>query len=446
MDVEICTVGGYNEVGKNCTAIKYGDEVVILDMGFFLPSLINFEEEGGHRKNLTPNGLISLGAIPDDSVIKSWRGKVKAIAATHCHLDHIGGIPYLAGKYDAPVLGTPFTTEVLKGMLKDEDIKMKNDIRVLNAGSFYEVSENIKIEFINMTHSTPHTVMIAVHTPKGVVLYGNDFKFDNHPVVGKKPDYERLKKIQKEGVIGLVVDSLYASARRKTPSEKVAREMLKDVMLGTDSSRNSIIASSFASHIARLKSMIEFGKKLDRDIYIMGRSMAKYIGAAEKVGIVNFSKDAQIFGYSRQIKKELQKLDKKRRDKAMLIVTGSQGEPGSILSRMASGQLPYRFNPEDHVIFSCKVIPAEANIENRAALEAKLHKKRTRVFTDIHVSGHCGREDLRDLINMVKPKHIIPAHGDHVKTEALGELAIEMGYKLKKDVHIVNNGNKLNLK
>ena len=446
MDVEICTVGGYNEVGKNCTAIKYGDEVVILDMGFFLPSLISFEEEGGHRKNLTSNGLISLGAIPDDSVIKSWRGKVRAIAATHCHLDHIGGIPYLAGKYNAPVLGTPYTTEVLKGMLRDEDIKMKNDIRVLNQGATYEVSENIKIEFINMTHSTPHTVMIAVHTPKGTVLYGNDFKFDNHPVVGKKPDYERLKRIQKEGVLGLVVDSLYAPARRKTPSEKVAREMLKDVMLGTDSTGNTIIASSFASHIARLKSMIEFGRKLNRDIYIMGRSMAKYIGAAEKVGIVNFSKDAQIFGYSRQIKKKLQKLDKKGRKKAMLIVTGSQGEPRSILSRMASGQIPFRFNPEDHVIFSCKTIPAEANIENRAALEAKLHKKRARVFTDIHVSGHCGREDLRDLINMVKPKHIIPAHGDHSKTEALGDLAVEMGYKRKKTVHIVNNGDKLILK
>ena len=446
MDVEICTVGGYNEVGKNCTAIKYGDDVVILDMGFFLPALINFEEEGGQRKNLTPKGLIGLGAIPDDSVISSWKGKVKAIAATHCHLDHIGGIPYLAEKYNAPVLGTPYTSEVLKGMLRDEDLKMKNDIKVMKAGGVHKISENMSLEFINMTHSTPHTVMIAVHTPKGVVLYANDYKFDNHPVVGKKPDYERLRKIAKEGVIGLVVDGLYSSARRKTPSEKVAREMLKDVMLGTDSTGNLIVASSFASHIARLKSMIEFGKKLGRDIYIMGRSMGKYIGAAERIDMVNFSKDATILSYSRQVQKTLKKMDGRKRNKSMLIVTGSQAEPGSMLTRMASGKLPFKFNSEDHVIFSCKTIPVEANILNRAELEKRLHQQRARVFTDIHVSGHCGREDIRDLINLVKPKHIIPAHGDVSKTAPLGELALEMDYKMGKTVHIASNGNKLNLK
>jgi len=446
MDIKLCSVGGYSEVGKNCTAIKVDNEAIILDMGFFLPKLISYEEEGGHRKNLTPKGLIKLGAIPDDTVISSWKNKVKAIASTHCHLDHIGAIPYLSNKYNAPILGTPYTLEVLKTMLRDDKLKIKNDLKTLNSGSKFKISKNLEIEFINMTHSTLQTVMIALHTPKGVILYANDFKFDNYPVLGKKPDYERLEKIADQGVLALVVDSLYSDARRKTPSEKVAREMLKDVLLGTDNSDHIIIATSFASHLARLRSMIDFGKKLGREIIFMGRSLGKYSFAAENINLVNYSKEVKILSWRRQIENQLKKIKTKNRHNYMLVVTGNQAEPGSILTRLANNDLPFKFLPEDHVIFSCRTIPEEKNIANRALLERKLHQKKARVFTDIHVSGHCGREDLRDLINMVEPKHIIPAHGDIKKTSALAELAVEMDYKEGKNVHIMHDGKAIDLK
>lgn len=444
MDVKLCCVGGYNEVGKNMTALRIGDEVIILDMGFFLPSLISFEDGEIPRKNLGAKELMKAGAIPDDSVLESWRDKVKAIAFSHGHLDHVGAALYLSNKYNAPLIGTRFTLEVLNAMARDENITLKNELKALNPNSVYEISKNLKIEFINMTHSTLQTVMIAIHTPKGVILYANDFKFDNHPVIGKKPNYDALKSLQGD-VLALIVDSLYAPGEWKTPSEKVAREMLKDVMLGTDNEGHAIITTTFASHLARLKSIIDFSRALDRKVIFLGRSLAKYTFAAERAEILNYSKKVEILSYKRQIEKRLKKIEKDR-DKYVIVCTGNQGEPRSVLVRMASGQLPFKFLPEDHVIFSCKTIPVEANMNNRALLESKLKHKKARIFTDIHQSGHPGREDLRDLVDMIKPKHIFPVHGNASQDKAMADLAIEMGYKKDKNVHLMNDGGHISLR
>ena len=233
--MEFFSIGGYNEVGKNMCAIKSGDEIVILDMGFFLPAIVNFEEGGGERRNLTTQGMIKLGAIPDDKPLDKVRDKVKAIVLGHCHLDHLGAVPFLAQHYKAPILGSPYTLEVLRSTIQDERINLKNELIKLNPNSTYRVSKNIEIEPIHVTHSTLQTSLIAIHTKEGTVLYANDFKFDNSPVVGKKPNYARLKQLGKEGnVKALIVESLYAHQEGKTPSEKVAKEMLKDILLGTE--------------------------------------------------------------------------------------------------------------------------------------------------------------------------------------------------------------------
>lgn len=443
MSIELCSVGGYNEVGKNMTAVKVDDEVVIFDMGIHLPTLINFEEAGGSRENLSPDQLIKLKAIPDDRVIKDWRKKVKAIVVTHCHLDHIAAIPYLSSKYNCPIIGTPYSMEVLKRILRDDGFKIKNELKSLNCNSKIQISKNLEIEFINMTHSTVQTVMIALHTKYGTIVYANDFKFDNHPVVGKKPHYEILERIGKGNVIALVVDSLYAKAEQKTPSEKVAREMLQDVMLGTNNQGKAVIVTTFASHIARLKSIIDFGKRLNRKIVFLGRSLAKYTEAAEKVKIINFSKDVEIFGYRNSIKSKLNKIEREGRDKFLIVCTGNQGEPEAVLTKIVLDKLKFRLLPEDHVIFSCRTIPHPMNVKNREIVENALKKKKVRIFTDIHVSGHAAREDHRDLINMLKPKHIIPAHGGREKTLPMKELATEMGYG--KNTHILQNGDKIKL-
>jgi len=381
--VKIHTIGGYNEVGKNMTVIEHKNEAVVCDMGFFLPSLIDFEEGGGDRRNLTPEGLISLGAIPNDSRIRNLN--VKAIVGSHCHLDHIGAIPYLAKNYNAPIVGTPYTTEVLKTMLKDDRLRLKNEIRSINPNSHFKASKNFDIELINITHSTLQSSMIAIHTKEGTILYANDFKFDNHPTLGKKPNLKRLRELGKENVIALVVESIYAHKDMKTPSEKVAREMLKEVMLGTQNTGNAILATTFASHIARLKSIFDFGKRLNRRVVFLGRSMMKYINAAENLKLINFSQQAEIVGYGNKIKTKLKEIERKK-DKYLIVCTGSQGEPGAVLSRIADNQLHFNLNPDDHVIFSCKTIPAAINEANRATLEGKLKQRKVRMFKDIHVS------------------------------------------------------------
>ena len=173
MPVEICTVGGYDEVGRNCTAVKIDDEVIIFDMGVYLENYIRFTQ--------------------DEDIIGVH--KIKAIIPSHAHLDHIGGLPFLASQFGVPIIGTPYTISVIKAILKDEKIKLNNSLQVLNAGSKLQLTKNITVEFVNMTHSTPQTVMVALHTKYGVIVYANDFKFDLHPVLGKKADVERLAEL-----------------------------------------------------------------------------------------------------------------------------------------------------------------------------------------------------------------------------------------------------------
>ena len=445
MDIKLCSVGGYSEVGKNMTAVKVGNEAVILDSGFYLPKVVSFEEQGGDRRTLTSKKMLNLGAIPDYTVLNSWKDKIKTVALSHCHLDHIGAVPYVAGNYKASVVGTPYTLSVLRNMVRGEGVKINNDLMEVEQNKEYELSKSLSLEFVNVTHSTPETSIVVLHTPEGAIMYVNDYKLDNHPVVGKKPNYPRLKAIAKnEGVLALVVNSLYSGSPRKTPSESVARELLKDVMLGVENNGKALFATCFASHIARIKSMIEFGKKLDRKVLIFGRSMDKYIRAAEEAGIVDF-KEAERVVYGRKVEKKLKQVERSR-DKYFIICTGGQAEPGAILTRIARGDLQFKFNQEDHIIFSNKIIPVEPNIENRGKMEKMLTKKNVRLFTDIHVSGHGGKEDLRDLINMLEPKNVIPTHGDDKLLDPAMELAKIMGYKKNENVHRMHDGDVLKLK
>jgi ribonuclease J len=443
MTIKIYPIGGYNEVGKNMTAVDLGEDVIIFDCGFFLPPIVEMEERD---KAYTERKLRSIGALPDDLLLDrlNLRQKVRAIIPSHAHLDHIGAIPLLAHRYNADIIGTPFTIELIKSILKDEKIFLKNKLRTVHPNSSVYVhgkNKKYKVDFINITHSTPQSSFVALHTPNGVVLYTLDFKLDNHPVLGKKPNYEKIKEISKEGVKVLILDSLYADDERKTASEKVARAMLEDVMLSTDNEGKGLIVTTFSSHIARLKSIVDFGKKLNRKIVFFGRSLNKYVTSATRVNICPFRNDVEIATYRNQLEKKF-RLVNKNRGEYLVVCTGHQGEPGSILDRLSRNKLPFQFNNSDHVIFSSSIIPAETNIENRARMDAKLKKRGVRIFNNVHASGHGGREDIRDLINLVQPEHIIPGHAGHDKTSHAIELAEELGYK-GKYLHMTSNGKRL---
>ena len=441
--VEICTIGGYNEVGKNSTAIKIGDEVYILDLGIHLENYIKHTKDED-LVSVAPNELMKAGAVPDISIIDDWKNNVRMIMPTHAHLDHLGAIPYIANNFKANIMCTPFTSEVLKGIITEDKIKLNSNIKSMSANSSFQASSNVKVEFVHVTHSTPHTVMIALHTKEGMILYANDFKFDLFPTLGKKPNFRRLEELGKEKVLALICDSTYASDARKMPSESIAKEMLKEVMLGIDSKNKHVVVTTFSSHIARLNSIVEFGQKMNRKIVFMGRSMEKYVRAAESTGIAKFTNRVEVVKYSKQIEKKLKKISKER-GKYLMVVTGHQGEPKSVLGKMMNNELKFKFLPEDHIIFSCRTIPTPTNIENRQKLEANLKNFNVRIFKDIHQSGHAAREDLRDLINLVKPQHIIPAHGELRMTSALADLAVEMGYKKGNNVHVMGNGERIKL-
>ncbi len=443
MSVEIAAVGGWGEVGRNMTAVKVDDEVIIFDMGLHMSNYIKLtDEEIGEFKTLTESSLKKAEAVPQDSSIKDWRANVKAIVITHAHLDHIGAAPYTAAKYEAPIICTPFSANILRTICRDEKIDMPNKIIELKPGQTMQLTKNLKLEFCHITHSTPQTIMATLHTPEGIVIYGNDYKLDSHPTLGSPVNYEHLKKLGEKGVLALIQDCIYAAEQRKTPSEQVAKDMLRDVLIDIDSKGKGLIVTTFASHIARLKSIAEFGKMLGRKVVFMGRSIAKYCYAAKDTGIIDLFQQAEILKYSRQIRRKLQDIQNVK-DKYLLVVSGHQGEPKSALSKMIDGVYTWKFSANDHVIFSCQIIPAEINRKQRAMMEEKLKKLGVRIFKDIHVSGHSSREDMREMISMLKPKNLLPTHGEPNMMNAFNTLAAEMGYGLNKNLHPLTNGQRI---
>jgi ribonuclease J len=445
--MQIHAVGGYCEVGKNMTVLELDDDAVIFDSGLFLPAVVGVSER---EKNPTEKGMRHLGALPDDLMLdkKNIKNKVRALLVSHAHLDHVGAIPYNAPRYNAPVVGTDFTMELLKILMADSNQSIRNKIfSVKPDGTFMIKGKNkeYKAEFLNITHSTIQSAMIAVHTPEGIVIYANDYKLDNSPVFGDRPNYKRMKELSKMGVKALIVDCLYAQDDRKTPSEKIARGLLEDVFFTTDNRNSGMIVTTFSSHIARLKSITEFGKKLGREVVFLGRSLNKYTTAANNVGKLPFRKDIRLFTYRNQLEKALKQINKNKR-KYLIVCTGHQGEPGSILDRISRNELPLSLGHEDHIIFSSRTIPTPINEVNREHMHKRLKKKNVRIFDNVHVSGHGGREDLRDLIKLLNPEHVIPSHGDLKKLNAGANLAEELGYKMGKTIHIMQNGATLNLR
>ncbi|MBS3168390.1 RNase J family beta-CASP ribonuclease [Candidatus Woesearchaeota archaeon] len=443
MDIEICAVSGYSEVGRNMSAIKVGDEVIIIDMGVSIQALATYEREEGGVRALSTDELIDIGAIPDDRKIEDWKDKVKAIVLGHGHYDHIAAVQFLAGKYRCPIIGTPFTLGILTSILKDEKVKLPNQFKPLNADTKIKISNDIELELISVSHSTLQCALVAIHSPKGVIIYANDFKLDNEPVLGFKPNYKRLEELgSSNSITALVVECINGTVEGKTPSENVAREMLKEVLLETNTKGKALFVTTFASNIARIKSAVEFGKKLNRKVVLIGRSMQKYNECALSLGLADFYNGVEIIGYGSERKRKLKEINKNR-EKYMVITTGSQGEPGSVLDKIVNKQLPFNFDEGDIVVFSCRTIPVSMNIANREQLESILKANKVRMFKDVHSSGHASREDIRDFIQMLKPKHILPSQGNLEMETAVAKLAEEMGYTLKENIHLLSDGQRI---
>ncbi len=439
MSLEIIPIGGFSEVGRNCAAIKVDDEVVICDIGLMLDKYIEYTESDD-TVDISGKKLIEVDAAPDVNILGDLRKHVVGICISHGHLDHVGALPYLAARFDADIHATPMTCEVIKNLTVRDRRPIKNRIVEHPINSRFRLTKKIEIEFIHITHSIPHTVAVTLHTPYGSVIYMNDFKIDNYPMLGQKSNLKRLKELR--GVKALIIDSLYAHLPEKAPSEKIAQEMLFDQVLNTDTKGRAVVITTFSSHIARLKAIVELGKRMGRKVVFLGRSMDKYLMAAQNAKIIDFSKQVKIVAGRSQVDAWLRK--NKNLGQYLLVMTGHQGEPKAVLSRTIEQKLLV-LKPGDLVVFSCKVIPVSVNVENRNKLDDRLRQMRVRIFSDIHVSGHGAREDHRDLLYLLRPENIIPTHGGMRQLGALKDLAVkDLGYKPEK-VHILSNGQRLKL-
>jgi ribonuclease J len=443
MSVFFRAVGGFGEIGRNMCAVKINGDVFILDMGLHLPNYIRITEEEHEEFVVLSESRLKKGdAVPQDKFLLDWKDDVKGIILTHAHLDHMGAVPWLAHKYNAPIICTPFTANVLKTIIRDEGIEFNNDIVEVKPGEIFDVHNSVSIEFINTTHSTPQTVLVAIHSSEGIILYGNDFRFDHSPTLGDSPDFKRLKELGKKGVLLMIQDCLYSCKDGNTGSEKDVLETLKSILLDANYKKKGIIITTFASHIERLKNIAFCGKALDRKVCFLGRSFAKYVFAAQDCGIAKFD-DVFISKFAKQTRRYLRDVMKKGKEKFLLVVTGHQGEPKATLSKMAEGILPFNFEKGDLVVFSSSVIPTEINEENRAVLDKKLSELNVDIISDVHISGHCFKEDLLDLVDFVKPKNIIPAHGTLDKEDCMISLLKNKGYEEGKNVHVLKNGEEL---
>ncbi len=437
MDIEVKAVGGYEEVGRQMTAVRIDDNVLIFDMGIALSKILLHEDI--NTESMHSLELIDMGGIPDDRVLNDVEGEVKAIIPSHGHLDHVGAIPKLAHRYDAPIVATPFTVEVVKKLVRSErKFDVDNKIKKMEVGKEVQIDSNITVEFVNVQHSIPGAVAPVVHTPKGSIIYGLDMKLDSTPVIGDPVNKKRFKELGEEGVIALISESLNIDDNGRTPSEKVAREMVKDLFYSLEDYDGGIIATTFASHIARIKSLLEFSQKIGRRPVLLGRSMERYSEIAERLGIVDYP-DVGIYGHRRSIEKALKRASDKK-DEFLPIVTGHQGEPRAMLTRIARGETPYEIENGDRVIYSARVIPSPINRGQRFQSEQLLKQQGARIYNEVHVSGHMGGQEHYDLLEWLQPKHVIPAHQTTDVRSKYIDICEDLGYKAGKNAHLLRNG------
>ncbi|MFC7076299.1 ribonuclease J [Haloarcula halophila] len=446
MEVEIATIGGYEEVGRQMTAVRAGDDVVIFDMGLNLSKVLihdNVETERMHSLD-----LIDMGAIPDDRVMSDLEGDVKAIVPTHGHLDHIGAISKLAHRYDAPIVATPFTIELVKQQIKGEEkFGVQNDLVKMEAGETMQIGERNELEFVNVTHSIIDAINPVLHTPEGAVVYGLDKRMDHTPVIGDPIDMKRFREIGREGegVLAYIEDCTNAGKKGRTPSESVARRHLKDVMDSIEDYDGGIVATTFSSHIARVSSLVEFADDIGRQPVLLGRSMEKYSGTAERLDFVDFPEDLGMYGHRKSVDRTFKRIMNEGKENFLPIVTGHQGEPRAMLTRMGRGETPYELDDGDKVIFSARVIPEPTNEGQRYQSEKLLGMQGARIYDDIHVSGHLRSEGHYEMLDALQPRNVIPAHQDLKGFAPYVDLCEDMGYQMGRDLHVTRNGNMIKL-
>ena len=386
-----CPLGGSGEIGMNMNLYAYGNEEnqkwIIVDMG------VTFADDSVPGVDLI---------YPDAGFIIDKKDELLGIVLTHAHEDHIGSISHIWPKLKCKIYATPFTAVLIQEKFKEKKIDITNYLKIVELNSQIKLGP-FEIDFVTLTHSTLEPNGLSITTPEGVILHTGDWKVDPNPLIGNKVDEKKLRSIGEKGVIAMICDSTNVFSPGRAGSEKDVRESLLKII---SSQKKRVLVTSFASNVARMESIFYIAKKTKRNISLVGRSMNRIYKAAKQCG------------YLKDVIKPVdpREANKISRERVIFLCTGSQGEPMGALNRIANEIHPdVNIESGDTIIFSSKIIPG--NEKKLYALQNSFVKKNIEVITEenafVHVSGHANREDLKDMYQWVKPKCVIPVHGEH---------------------------------
>lgn len=416
--LKVIPLGGVHEIGMNMTLFQYADEIIVVDAGIMFP------EEDMHGIDYV---------IPDFSYLVENKHLIKAIILTHGHEDHTGAIPFLLKEIDAPVYGTALTIAMVKQKLIEHSLNKVSLIAVkprdiINVGHF-------EIEFIRVTHSIVDGVALAISTPVGIVIHTGDFKLDPTPVDNELMDFYRFLHYAQKGVLLMLSDSTNAEKGGYTFSEKEVRRAFEDIFA---KSSGRIIIATFASNIHRLQQAIDVATQFGRCVFLCGKSLVANASIALNLGYLKIPPNTWL---------KLDRLKDYPDDKVVIITTGSQGEPMSVLSRIAVGEhKEIKIKPTDTVILSAKVIPG--NERSIGRIINHLMRRGADVIyekvSEIHVSGHASKEELKLMINLIRPKYFVPIHGEFRHLKYHSKLAEKSGIPTE-NIFLLENGSVLEL-
>ena len=402
--LKMIPLGGLGEFGMNCMALQWQDDIVVIDAGLMFP-----EEE-----------LLGVDiVVPNISYLLENRSKVKAILLTHGHEDHIGGLPWILSELKVPVYGTEFTLALLEGKLEEHRLLESADLIEMLPGRRFTIGP-FSVMPIRVTHSLVDCVALAIHTPVGVVLHTGDFKIDLSAPDGKPFDLQSFAELGKQGVLALLQDSTNVDRKGYTPGESAVRPALDDVFSRT---KKKLFFSCFSSSIHRIRIAMDLAHRHGRKVAIVGRSIDNSTEIAQDLGYLDPPQGLIIQpGQMRDFPAE----------KLMILISGTQGEPMSALSRAAVNTHKFaKIDAGDTVILSSRIIPGNEKAIGRVI--DHLERRDAKVVYDdgtaglIHVSGHGSQEELRLMINLVRPKFFIPIHGDYRHLKRHAELAGSLG-------------------
>ncbi|MFL5732769.1 MAG: ribonuclease J [Chloroflexia bacterium] len=412
-------LGGLDEVGKNMAVVEYGDDIIIIDLGMGFP-----EEE-----------MLGVDLVlPDISYLEGKQSRIRGICITHGHEDHIGGIPWLLPQVNAPIYGTPLTLGLITNKLRERGTLADADLREVQAGDVIELGA-FRVEFVHVCHSIPDACLLAIHTPLGTIIHTGDFKLDPTPVDGFVTDYQTLARLGTDGVLALFTDCVHVETPGYTPSEQELSTSLGDIIARAP---GRVIIATFASLISRVQQIMDLAYKYNRKVALLGRSLENNVQVAVDLGYLNIPKGILV-----SVSDTATLFD----NEVLVICTGAQGEPTSALSRIANDDSRYwTCKPGDTYILSASPIPGNESSVGRVInnLFVKGADVIYSAIARVHVSGHASQEEHKLMLNLLRPRYVIPIHGERRHLVMYSKIAQALGVPPER-IFFVENGSVVEL-